>query len=126
MKRDAMKTILFIDESESYRFLLGEELSEEGYKVLTADSNEEALSKFRGTKPSLIILEFKQKNAGEESFKKLREQYPNILWIGYSTFIRCPDEFRKWIDFYLPKSGHIDELKVLIRCIRTAGLMKSA
>jgi len=99
MKRDIIKTILFIDESESYRFLLGEELSEEGYKVLTASNKEEALSKFRGTKPSLIILEFKQKNVGEESFKKLKEQYPNILWI--------------------------DELKALIRCIRTAGLMKS-
>lgn len=29
-----MKTILYIDESESYRFLLQEELSEEGFKVV--------------------------------------------------------------------------------------------
>jgi len=83
------------------------------------------LLKFKRAKPSLIILEFRQKNVEEESFKRLKDQYPNIPWVGYSTFIRCPDEFRKWIDFYLPKSGVIDELKTLIRCIRTAGLMKS-
>jgi len=125
MKRDIIKTILYIDESESYRFLLKEELTEEGYKVLTARSREEALSKFKGAKPSLIILEFRQKDVGEESFKKLKEEYSDILWIGYSTFIRCPDEFKRWINFYLPKSGDTDELKALIKCIRTAGLMKS-
>lgn len=121
-----METILYIDEFESLKFLLREELTEEGYKVLTASSSEEALSKFKRAKPSLIILGFGQKNMGEESFKKLKEQYPNIPWIGYSTFIRCPDEFRKWIHFYLSKSRDINELKVLIKFIRTIGLMKSA
>jgi hypothetical protein len=58
MKRDMMKTILYIDEYENLRFLL-----------------REALSKFNRAKPGLIILEFRQKNVGEESFKKLREQY---------------------------------------------------
>jgi len=120
-----MKTILYIDESENLRFLLREALSEEGYKVLFASSSEEALSKFKRAKPSLIVLEFRQKNVGEESFKKLRERYPDIPWIGYSTSIRCPDEFRKWINFYLPKYGDLDELKALIKCIRTTGLMKS-
>jgi hypothetical protein len=57
MKRDMMKTILYIDEYENLRFLL-----------------REALSKFNRAKPGLIILEFRQKNVGEESFKKLREQ----------------------------------------------------
>lgn len=90
-----MKTILYIDESESLRFLIKEKLSEEGYKVITASSNEEALSKFKRAKPSLIILELIQKNGGEGLLKRLKEQYTNIPWIGYSTFIRCPDEFRK-------------------------------
>ena len=31
-----MKMILYIDDSESYRFLLQEELSEEGFRVFTA------------------------------------------------------------------------------------------
>lgn len=120
-----MKTILYIDESENFRVVLKEQLSKEGYRVLTASSSKDALSRIKRAKPSLIILEFGQKNGGEEPFKRLKNQYPNIPWIGYSTFIRCPDEFRKWIHFYLSKSRNINELKVLIKFIRTTGLMKS-
>jgi CheY-like chemotaxis protein len=66
MKKGMMGTILYIDESESFRFVLREQLSEEGYKVLTTCSSEEALSKFKRAKPSLIILEFGQKNGEKE------------------------------------------------------------
>ena len=110
-----MKTILYIDESESYRFLLQEELSEEGFKVVTAKNNDEVLSKYREFNPDLIIMELRQKDVSEESFKKLKRMYPNIPWIGYSTFIHCPDEFKKWVHFYFPKSYEIAELKRLIK-----------
>ena len=40
-----MITILSADGSESHGFLLREELSEEGYNVVTASHNEEVLSK---------------------------------------------------------------------------------
>jgi DNA-binding NtrC family response regulator len=110
-----MKTILFIDDTESHRFFLQEELSEEGYKVVTAKNNEEVLSKYREFYLDLIILELRQKDAREESFEELKRQYPNIPWIGYSTFMQCPDEFRKWINFYLPKYLDIDGLKEVLR-----------
>jgi len=112
-----MKTILFIDDTESHRFFLQEELSEEGYKVVTASSNEEVLSKYREFCPDLIILEQRQRNARERSFKELKKQYPNIPWIGYSTFTQCPEEFRKWVQFYLPKSCEMEGLKGLIKCL---------
>ena len=112
-----MKTILFIDDSESHRFLLEEELSEEGYKVVTANSIEEVLSKYREFTPDLIILELRQKNVKEESFEELKKQYPSIPLIGYSTFPQCPEEFRKWVQFYLPKSWEISGLKGLIKCL---------
>jgi CheY-like chemotaxis protein len=50
-----MKTILFIDGSESHRFLLQEELSEVGYEVLTANEIEEVLSKWGDFNPDLGI-----------------------------------------------------------------------
>lgn len=112
-----MKTILIIDDSESHRFLLREELSEEGFKVMTANNNEEVLSKYREFNPDLIIMELRQKNVSEESFEELNRMYPNIPWIGYSTFIHCPDEFKKWVHFYFPKSSEITELKRLIKCL---------
>lgn len=110
-----MKKILFIDDSESFRFLLKEELSEEGYKVVTANSNEEVLSKDREFSPDLIILELRQKNVKEESFEQLKKQYPNIPWVGYSTFNQCPEEFKEWVHFYLQKSWETEGLKGLIR-----------
>jgi DNA-binding NtrC family response regulator len=110
-----MRTILFIDDSESHRFLLQEEFMEDGYEVVTAKNNDEVLLKYGEVKPDLIILELRQKNIKEETFQDLRRQYPNIPWIGYSTFNQCPDEFRQWINFYLPKSVDTSNIKELVR-----------
>lgn len=112
-----MKTILCVDDSESHRFLLQEELTEEGYQVLAANNNEEVLSKYREFCPDLIILELRQRNAREKSFEELKKQYPSIPFIGYSTFPQCPKEFKKWVHYYLPKSWEIDALKGLIKCL---------
>ena len=109
-----MKTVLFIDESESHRFLLQEELSEAGYEVLTANEIEEALSKWRGVNPDLVILELRQKSLKKETLKALKKQYPNIPWIGYSTFVQCPEEYKQWINFYMQKSSEVNGLKNLI------------
>jgi CheY-like chemotaxis protein len=57
-----MKKILHIDESESNRLLQKEDLSEEGYAVVPATSNEMALSDSRRAKPDLLILELRQRN----------------------------------------------------------------
>lgn len=109
-----MKTVLFIDPSESHQFLVQEELSEAGYKVATAKSNEEVLSAYEKFKPDLIILELQQKKAQDESFEKLKKYYPNIPWMGYSTFTQCPKKFRKWVHFYVRKSSEMGRLKRLV------------
>ena len=109
--------ILVIDPLDNLRFLLQEELEEEGYEVFTACDNEEVLSKYRGFNPDLIILELRQKRTNEVSFEKLKKQYSPIPWIGYSTFTECPEEFRKWIHFYSQKSWTLDGLKGLIKGI---------
>ena len=114
-KGGKMRKILFIDDSESHQFLLREELMEEGYEVVTANNNDEVLSKYGEVKPDLIILELRQKNIREETFEELKRQFPNIPRIGYSTFTHCPDEFKQWINVYLPKSSEINGLKGLIK-----------
>lgn len=112
-----MKRILIIDVLESYQFLLREELAEEGYDMITADSIEEVLSKHEGIEPNLIILDVRQRDVKEETLRKLKDQYPDPPLIGHSTFTQCPDEFEKWISFYLSKSWDTDGLKNLIRTI---------
>lgn len=112
-----MKTILYIDNSESHRVLLQEVLSEEGYEVFTLESSEDTLSQFTGVRPDLLILELRQKDAKKENFQKLRKQYPETLLIGYSTFAQCPSEFTEWVDFYLTKSSEVSEIKGLIKTL---------
>lgn len=112
-----MKTILCIDDSESHRYLLEEELSEEGHRVLTADNIESVLSKKTTVDPDLLILELRQKKSNEDVLSKLKRHFPKALWIGYSTYIRCPEEFKKWVRYYVQKSWRTEGLKGLIRTL---------
>jgi DNA-binding NtrC family response regulator len=112
-----MKTILLIDDCESYQFLLQEELSEEGYEVITASRVEDVLSESKGIKPDLLILELRQRDVKEETFEKIRELYPHIPLIGHSTLVQCPSEFQKWMNFYISKSSETDGIKELIRSL---------
>ena len=114
---EVMETILYIDNSESYRLLLQEELSQEGFRVVTASSIEEALSHWKEINPRLVILELRQNRLSEGVFEKLKNTYPDVLWIGYSTYSQCPEEFKKWVNFYLPKSSQIEEIKTLIESL---------
>lgn len=110
-----MKTILYIDHSESWKFLLQEELGDEGYQILTAGSIEEVLSSLNGITPDLIILELRQKRFIKENFENLKKKYPDIPWIGFSTFFQCPNEYKKWIDHYLQKLPQTNGIKNLIK-----------
>jgi DNA-binding NtrC family response regulator len=110
-----MKTILYIDHSESWKFLLQEELTEEGYHVVTTGSIEEALPELNGINADLIILELRQKRFIKENLENLRRKYPYIPWIGYSTFFQCPREYKEWIDYYIPKLPQTDGIKKLIK-----------
>ncbi len=90
-------------------------MSEEGYQVVTANSIEEVLSKYGEGKPDLIILELRQKRFIKENLENLRKKYPDIPWIGYSTFFQCPREYKEWIDHYIPKLPQTDGIKKLIK-----------
>jgi len=120
-----MKTILYIDQSESFRLLIKEELSQEGFQVATAGSLEEAILNWQTVQPDLVILELRQNRLSEEVFERVKNRYPEVLWIGYSTYFQCPEEFKKWVNFYLPKSSRIEEIKMLIKDLKgTAGNLK--
>jgi DNA-binding NtrC family response regulator len=110
-----MKTILYIDHSESWKFLLQEELEDEGYQIVTTGSIEEALSALNGITPDLIILELRQKRFFRENLENLKKKYPNIPWIGFSTFYQCPNEYKEWVDHYLQKLPRTSEIKKLIK-----------
>lgn len=52
-----MKTILIVDDNPSVRTLVREYLSEQGFRVVTADNGQNALYTARSEKPDLILLD---------------------------------------------------------------------
>ena len=52
-----MKTILVVDDKSNVRTLIREYLTEEGFRVVTADNGRNALYEARHTKPDLILLD---------------------------------------------------------------------
>jgi two-component system alkaline phosphatase synthesis response regulator PhoP len=52
-----MKTILIVDDNPSVRTLVREYLTEQGFRVVTADNGQNALFTARSEKPDLILLD---------------------------------------------------------------------
>ncbi len=107
------KKILIVDDEEHIRFLYSEELTEEGYEVITADSGYKLLEKIEKEKPDLVVLDIKMIDYnGLDILQDIRNKYyslPVILCTAYDTF----KEDMKSIaaDHYVIKSFDLTELK---------------
>ena len=110
---DKKKKILIVDDEEHIRFLYAEELTEEGYDVITADSGYMLLEKIDAEKPDLVVLDIKMVDYnGLDILQDIRNKYydmPVILCTAYDTF----KEDMKSIaaDHYVIKSFDLTELK---------------
>jgi len=72
--------ILIVEDEESIREGLRENLEMEGYEVSVACDGEEALSKTDEFKPDLILLDVMMpKGSGFEVCRVLRKKYPNLV-----------------------------------------------
>jgi len=68
-----MKTILLVDDEQELTNLLGDNLREQGYQVVTAEDGEEGLRKVQVTKPDLIVLDVMMpKMDGAQLYERLR------------------------------------------------------
>lgn len=108
-----MSKILIVDDEEHIRFLYSEELTEEGYEVITAESGYMLLERIEDEKPDLVILDIKMVDYnGLDLLQDIRNKFydlPVILCTAYDTF----KEDLKSIaaDFYVIKSFDLTELK---------------
>ncbi len=113
------KKILAIDDEEDIRFILKEELTDEGYEILTLGDPTQALDAIASFKPDLILLDIKMPQmSGIELLGKIRDRYydlPVILLTAYSSFKR--DTASLASDQYIVKSGDLTELKKRIERI---------
>jgi len=108
-----MSRILVIDDEENIRILYAEELTEEGYEVVTASNTTEAVEKLQQMEFDLVVLDIKLKNeSGIDLLQKIvkeRHEMPVILCSAFSCY---KDDFSAWLaDGYIVKSGDLSELK---------------
>ena len=118
------KKILIVDDEEHIRFLYSEELAEEGYQVITAESGFQILERIEKEKPDLVVLDIKMVDFnGLDILQDIRNKYydlPVILCTAYDTF----KEDMKSIaaDHYVIKSFDLSELKSRIAQALDSGL----
>ncbi len=116
-----MTTILLLEDNKNQRLLYEQELSIEGYEIVTATSGKEALEKVREQAPDIIILDMNiPKMDGIEVIGwllSLKKDIPIIIHTAYSNY---KDNFMSWAaDAYIVKSSDLSELKNKIKEILT-------
>ncbi|MCD6270067.1 MAG: response regulator [Deltaproteobacteria bacterium] len=109
-------TILVVDDEENIRWLYKEELEDEGYRIATAASGEEALALISELKPDLVVMDIKMPGiSGVDALIKIKEIDKNIPVILCSAYSDYKQDFSTWAsDAYVVKSSNLDELKKAI------------
>ena len=108
-----MAKLLVVDDEANIRLLYAQELSDEGYEVVTAGTALEAVEKLEGVDFDLVVLDIKLKNeSGIELLQRIvkeRHTLPVILCTAFSCY---KDDFSAWLaDGYVVKSSDMQELK---------------
>lgn len=112
-----MTQLLVVDDEANIRLLYAQELSDEGYQVVTAGSALEAVEKLQGTAFDLVVLDIKLKNeSGIELLQRIVKERHNLPVILCTAFSCYKDDFSAWLaDGYVVKSSDLTELKEEIK-----------
>ncbi len=112
-----MKKILIVDDEEVIRMLYGEELEEEGYKVITAGSGHGLMEMIERQKPDLVILDIKMaEHNGLDLLQEIRKSFYNIPVILCSAYSSFKGDLKSIAaDYYVVKSADLSELKQKIK-----------
>ncbi len=122
-----MAKLLIVDDEDHIRLLYSEELSDEGYEVITAASGHQLLERIANEKPDLVVLDIKMvEHNGLDLLQDIRNKYydlPVILCSAYDTFKE--DMKSMAANDYVIKSFDLTELKNKIKkALQAAGVKK--
>ena len=108
-----MKTILIVDDEKNLRILYKKELAEEGYRILTADSGQNALEIVKKDHIDLAVLDIKMDGIdGIQTLREILSENRNIKIILNSAYSSYKSDFSTWsADAYIIKSSDLKELK---------------
>lgn len=112
-----MQTILVVEDDKNQLLLYEQELSLEGYHVITARDKREAVKKLQRHAPSLVVMDIIVPK--RDFFKSMgviineRKKIPVVINTAYSCY---KDNFMAWgADAYIIKSSDLCELKNKIK-----------
>lgn len=119
------KTVLLIDDETLWLELIRNVLEDESYKVITADSGEEALKKLQTKKPDLILSDVRMPVMnGFDLFEKVHHN-PKLKNIPYVFMSSLDDYDAKRVakelgaDDYISKPYDTTEVKVIVSNLLT-------
>lgn len=108
-----MKSILVVEDEEGIRHLYREELTDEGYEVVTASNGKEALEILESRSFDLITLDIRMPEVDGLEFlgriRKINMEIPIVICTAYSSY---KQDFSVWgADAYVVKTADLTELK---------------
>lgn len=112
-----MKTILLVEDDKNQLLLYKQELSHEGYNIITAQDGQEAVKKVKEHTPDLIVMDINMPRMnGIESIGKILSDHKKIPIIINTAYSSYKDDFMSWsADAYVIKSSDLKELKDKIK-----------
>lgn len=112
-----MANILVVDDDDSIRFLLKEELLADGHAVRTAADGISALEAVADLAPDVIVLDIKMPGmSGLEVVERLKRTHPTLpifLLTAYGDY--RAEAARVGADGYFVKSPNLSPLKEAVR-----------
>jgi DNA-binding response OmpR family regulator len=110
--------ILVVDDEKNILKLYKDELEDEGYNVVTANSGKEALEVFRVEEPDIVTLDIMMPDIdGLQLLKQLKQEKPQTPVIMLTAY-DYRDDFLVWAsDAYVVKSSDMVTLKATIKQI---------
>jgi len=111
------RKILLVDDEEGIHLLYTEELTDEGYQVVSAFNGRDALTLFAADPPDLVILDINLPDInGIEVLRLMKEKRPELPIILSSAYQEYKEDFGSWAsEAYVVKSADLDELKAEVR-----------
>jgi len=112
-----MKKILIVDDEWAIRLLYEEELSGEGYEVITSDGDEGILKIIDRKNPDLVVMDMNLKGIdGQEAFRQIRKIYSNLPVIVCAAYPKNEWGAESVEDAsFVVKSSDLSELKCKIQ-----------
>lgn len=110
-------TILVVDDEALIRWSLKDRLTEQGYRVIEADTAAAAIAKSEEG-PDLVLLDYKIPDGdGLQVLKKLKERDPDVLVIlltAFSSIENAVEAMKYGAYHYANKPFNLDEIALLV------------